>query len=258
MSTAIHVIPEPLPTTSETRFAAYLLADYLERLGVEVVFGLTGHTVIGDARRARPQPHPLRQHAARAGRGARGRRLRPGDRQAGRPAHPSRPGPDQRRDRRRQRRARFDPDGGDRRRRAVVLPRPPSAPGDQPAPGRRPVPDLPAVLQARLPRRAARAICRAIIERAFHLAQAGRPGPVLVDVPMDVFSTSLPVDAFNKVPAEIARPSIDDATARADRRRAGRRPSVRCSTPAAACSRRARRRSWPRSPRRSSCRSRTR
>ena len=47
MSTAIHVIPEPLPTTSETRFAAYLLADYLERLGVEVVFGLTGHTVIG-------------------------------------------------------------------------------------------------------------------------------------------------------------------------------------------------------------------
>src|SRR3982751_6888337 len=44
---AIHVIPEPLPATSETRFAAYLLADYLERLGVEVVFGLTGHTVIG-------------------------------------------------------------------------------------------------------------------------------------------------------------------------------------------------------------------
>ena len=47
MSKAIHVIPEPLPTTSETRFAAYLLTDYLERLGVEVVFGLTGHTVIG-------------------------------------------------------------------------------------------------------------------------------------------------------------------------------------------------------------------
>ena len=47
MSKAIHVIPEPLPTTSETRFAAYLLTEYLERLGVEVVFGLTGHTVIG-------------------------------------------------------------------------------------------------------------------------------------------------------------------------------------------------------------------
>src|SRR6185436_2370587 len=36
-----------------------------------------------------------------------------------------------------------------------------------------------------------------IIERAFHLAQTGRPGPVLVDVPMDVFSSS---------------PSIDEAT----------------------------------------------
>src|ERR1700710_1836145 len=47
MSTAIHVIREPLPTTTETRIAAYLLADYLERLGVEVIFGLTGHTVIG-------------------------------------------------------------------------------------------------------------------------------------------------------------------------------------------------------------------
>src|SRR5207237_8445338 len=52
-----------------------------------------------------------------------------------------------------------------------------------------------------------------VIERAFHLAQTGRPGPVLVDVPMDVFSTSLPIDAFNKVPAEIARPSMDDHTA---------------------------------------------
>jgi acetolactate synthase-1/2/3 large subunit len=52
-----------------------------------------------------------------------------------------------------------------------------------------------------------------VIERAFHLCQTGRPGPVLVDVPMDVFSTPLPVDAFTKVPAEIARPSIDEATA---------------------------------------------
>ncbi len=46
MSTSIHVIPEPLPTTTETRVAAYLLAEYLERLGVQVIFGLTGHTVI--------------------------------------------------------------------------------------------------------------------------------------------------------------------------------------------------------------------
>ena len=55
------------------------------------------------------------------------------------------------------------------------------------------------------------------MERAFHLAQTGRPGPVLVDVPMDIFSADLPVDAFNKVPAEIARPT--------DRRRRRRRGS---------------------------------
>ncbi len=30
-----------------------------------------------------------------------------------------------------------------------------------------------------------------IVERAFHLCQTGRPGPVLVDVPMDIFSADL-------------------------------------------------------------------
>jgi acetolactate synthase-1/2/3 large subunit len=50
-----------------------------------------------------------------------------------------------------------------------------------------------------------------IIERAFHLAQSGRPGPVLVSIPMDFLSADLPVDAFQQVPAEIARPSIDPA-----------------------------------------------
>jgi acetolactate synthase-1/2/3 large subunit len=79
-----------------------------------------------------------------------------------------------------------------------------------------------------------------IIERAFHLAQTGRPGPVLVDVPMDVFSTSLPIDAFTKVPAERWLP-----------------PNVRCSMPAAASSRRAPRPSSPSSPKRWSCPSRT-
>ena len=52
-----------------------------------------------------------------------------------------------------------------------------------------------------------------IIERAFHLAQSGRPGPVLVSVPMDFLSADLPGDAFQQVPAEIARPSIDPAAA---------------------------------------------
>ncbi len=52
-----------------------------------------------------------------------------------------------------------------------------------------------------------------VMERAFHLATTGRPGPVLVDVPMDLFSADLPVDAFHQVPAEIARPALDPATA---------------------------------------------
>src|SRR3954464_7050766 len=52
-----------------------------------------------------------------------------------------------------------------------------------------------------------------VMERAFHLATSGRPGPVLVDVPMDFFSADLPLDAFDHVPAEIARPALDPATA---------------------------------------------
>src|SRR2546427_4446807 len=52
-----------------------------------------------------------------------------------------------------------------------------------------------------------------IMERAFHLSIAGRPGPVLVDVPMDIFSEDLPVGAFQQIPAVMARPTIDDATA---------------------------------------------
>jgi acetolactate synthase-1/2/3 large subunit len=51
-----------------------------------------------------------------------------------------------------------------------------------------------------------------VMERAFHLAQAGRPGPVLVDIAMDVFSADLPVGAFAKMPAPIAKPGLDAAT----------------------------------------------
>src|SRR5439155_16884402 len=51
-----------------------------------------------------------------------------------------------------------------------------------------------------------------VMERAFHLAQAGRPGPVLVDVPMDIFSADLAVDAFQQVPATMARPTVEATT----------------------------------------------
>src|SRR6476620_1960031 len=36
----------PDDPTAETRVAAYLLTEYLERIGVEKIFGLCGHTVI--------------------------------------------------------------------------------------------------------------------------------------------------------------------------------------------------------------------
>ena len=63
---------------------------------------------------------------------------------------------------------------------------------------------------------------------------------------------------FSKVPAGDRAADDRRGDRGADRRRAGAAPSVRCSTPAAACCRRARRRSSRRSPKRSRCRSRTR
>lgn len=47
------------------------------------------------------------------------------------------------------------------------------------------------------------------IERAFHLAQSGRPGPVLVSVPMDIFSADLIEGAFAKTPPKLSKQAID-------------------------------------------------
>jgi len=53
-----------------------------------------------------------------------------------------------------------------------------------------------------------------VIERAFHIAQSGRPGAVLVDVPMDVFSADLPDGSFNRQsPSTVSVPTLDEATA---------------------------------------------
>ncbi|MFT4165605.1 MAG: thiamine pyrophosphate-binding protein [Microlunatus sp.] len=55
-----------------------------------------------------------------------------------------------------------------------------------------------------------------IIDKAFTLAESGRPGPVLVDVPMDIFSREVDVATFDKVLAntqELVKPSLDPATA---------------------------------------------
>ncbi|MBT8345841.1 MAG: thiamine pyrophosphate-binding protein [Desulfofustis sp.] len=55
-----------------------------------------------------------------------------------------------------------------------------------------------------------------IIEKAFTLAESGQPGPVLVDVPMDIFSKEVEVSLFErqlKNAKELRKPTIDEATA---------------------------------------------
>jgi acetolactate synthase-1/2/3 large subunit len=55
-----------------------------------------------------------------------------------------------------------------------------------------------------------------ILEKAFHLAESGRPGPVLVSVPMDIFSMRLDPRHFERVmhnARRLEKPSIDDETA---------------------------------------------
>src|SRR4030095_15393194 len=201
-------IPEPLPTTSETRFAAYLLAEYLERLGVEGVFALTGHTVLGQRaalgrsriRYVSTRHEQVAAHAADGYARATGKpgvlltHLGPGLTNAAtgvaNAALDSIP--------------------------MVVIA------GDVQSYfyGRHPHQEVNLHQDAdqfeiyrpfckRVSRvDHARALPR-VIERAFHLAQTGRPGPVLVDVPMDVFSADLAVESFQKVPAEIAKPTLD-------------------------------------------------
>jgi acetolactate synthase I/II/III large subunit len=55
-----------------------------------------------------------------------------------------------------------------------------------------------------------------IIEKAFQLAESGRPGPVLVSVPMDIFSSEVDVALFERLKLhakKLHKPSIDDETA---------------------------------------------
>jgi acetolactate synthase-1/2/3 large subunit len=55
-----------------------------------------------------------------------------------------------------------------------------------------------------------------ILEKAFQLAASGRPGPVLISVPMDIFSMEVEVALFERLKAHtkvLQKPSIDDETA---------------------------------------------
>jgi acetolactate synthase-1/2/3 large subunit len=55
-----------------------------------------------------------------------------------------------------------------------------------------------------------------IVEKAFTLAESGRPGVVLVDVPMDIFSKEIDVRLFERLRGNaraLRRPSLDEETA---------------------------------------------
>jgi acetolactate synthase-1/2/3 large subunit len=195
-----------------TRIAAYLLTDYLERLGVEVVFGLCGHTVIAlldalgksrirfvSTRHEQTAAHAADGYARATGKpGVLLTHLGPGLTNAAtgvaNAALDSIP--------------------------MVVIA------GDVQSyyHGRHPHQEVNLHQDAdqfQIYRPFCKRVYRVdraqdlprVMERAFHLAQTGRPGPVLVDVPMDVFSADLPVDAFRNVPAAMARPTIDAGTA---------------------------------------------
>ncbi len=196
----------------QTRIASYLLTDYLEELGVEVIFGLCGHTVIAfldalgkskirfiSTRHEQVAAHAADGYARASGRpGVLLTHLGPGLTNAAtgvaNAALDSIP--------------------------MVVIA------GDVPSHyfGRHPHQEINLHMdgdQFEIYRPFCKRIYRVdrpadlprIVERAFHLCQSGRPGPVLVDVPMDVFSADLPVGAFQKKPAPVAKPAIEPGAA---------------------------------------------
>src|SRR4051795_7778686 len=209
------VVPNPIERTdakSETRISSYLLTDYLERLGVEVIFGLCGHTIIAllDAlgksriRFVSTRHEQVAAHAADGYARASGKpgvlltHLGPGLTNActgvANAALDSIP--------------------------MVVIA------GDVPSyyHGRHPHQEVNLHMDAdqyEIYRPFCKRVYRVdraqdlprIVERAFHLSQTGRPGPVLVDVPMDIFSADLPVDAFSKLPTPVTPPAMDAAAA---------------------------------------------
>ena len=211
MSTVAPTTIEPTASRTGTRIAAYQMTDYLERIGVEVIFGLCGHTIIAllDAigrsriRFVSTRHEQVAAHAADGYARASGKpgvvltHLGPGLTNActgvANAALDSIP--------------------------MVVIA------GDVPSHyyGRHPHQEFNLhqdADQCQIDRPFCKRVYRVdraddlprILERAFHLAQTGRPGPVLVDVPMDIFSADLPIDSFRKTPPDIARPTLDQDT----------------------------------------------
>jgi acetolactate synthase-1/2/3 large subunit len=202
--------PENGGVATETRIAAYQLVEYLERIGVDTVFGLCGHTVIAlldalegskirfvSTRHEQVAAHAADGYARASGKpGVLMTHLGPGLTNAttgvANAALDSVP--------------------------MVVIS------GDIPSYyyGRHPHQEVNLHKDAdqfdiyrpfckRVYRVDRVADLPRIVERAFHLCKTGRPGPVLVDVPMDIFSADLAVGAFQKDPPEVAATTIDPA-----------------------------------------------
>jgi len=212
MSTVAQTTIERNASAAEMRIAAYQLTDYLERIGVEVIFGLCGHTVIAllDALGKSRIRFVSTRHEQIAGHAADGYA-----RVTGKPGVVlTHLGP-----------------GLTNAATGVANAALDSIPmvviaGDIPSHyyGRHPHQEVNLHQDAdqfQIYRPFCKRVYRVdrvddlprIVERAFHLAQTGRPGPVLVDVPMDIFSADLTVGAFQKTPATIARPALDRDTA---------------------------------------------
>ena len=173
------------------------LVKYLEGRGIEHIFGLCGHTniaVLAALRRAEDQ---VRQHAARADRRARGGRLCAGDEEGlGRAVAPE-PGL-------------TNAATGVANAALDSIPMVVIA-GDVPSHyyGKHPHQEVNLHADASqyeiyrpFVKRAWRVdsphLFPEIIEKAFTLAESGRPGPVLVDVPMDIFSQEIDVKLWER------------------------------------------------------------
>ncbi|MBP6715852.1 MAG: thiamine pyrophosphate-binding protein, partial [Acidobacteria bacterium] len=202
----------PDDPNAETRIAAYQLTEYLERLGVEVIFGLCGHTVIAlldalehssikfvNVRHEQIAAHAADGYARATGKpGVVMTHLGPGLTNAAtgvaNAALDSIP--------------------------MVVIA------GDIPSYyyGKHPHQEFNLhqdADQSQIYRPFCKRVYRVdhvrdlprVVERAFHLCQSGRPGPVLVSVPMDLFSADLAVGSFAKTPPVITKPVLDPTTA---------------------------------------------
>ena len=200
------------PVGTPERIASYLLTEYLEKLGVEVIFGLCGHTIFGfldalskskiryiSTRHEQVAAHMAEGYARATGKpGVLLTHLGPGLTNAmtgiANASLDSIP--------------------------MVVLA------GDVPSYyyGRHPHQEMNMHMdgsQSEMCRPFCKRVYRVdrvddlprVIERAFHLAVSGRPGPVLVDIPMDHFSSNLFIDAFSKTPPVVSKPSLDPSTA---------------------------------------------